>query len=109
MRTKVITHLQKYNNMNNFRTCDISRNTTVAQNSLPIGFQNAEQDKREEKSLSDFSEGNISSKIYSHLGKIFISPYQREYCSLADPCMLLKDLFCLHFAGEQHEFIFHTV
>lgn len=37
--------------MNNFRTCEFHTTVVIFHETLPIGFQNAEQDKRKEELL----------------------------------------------------------
>ena len=90
--------------MNSFRTCVSQNITNVMWNSLSTGFENAGPNRG--KTLNDFSEGNILSRTYNNLGKIFISPYETEYCSLRSS--LPKVPFYLHFVGKQHEFLSGT-
>ena len=90
--------------MNSFRTSVSQNITNVMWNSLPTGFESAEPNRG--KTLNDCSEGIILSRTYNSLGKIFISPYKREYYSLNSS--LLEVPFCLHFVGKEHEFLSDT-
>lgn len=86
--------------MSSFRTCVSWNIINVMRKSLHW-FWKCWAKQRE--NFYDFSEGYILSRIYNSVSKIFVPPYERDYCSLSS--LLPEVPFYLSFAGKEHEFL----